>query len=222
MILAILERTEVIPGAEPFHRRYHLMTDFKEIFEDLGVLLFPVVSTGGAEEVERLCDGLVLTGFGPNVHPHYYGREPEEGLVYTVDEYALDKAVIGPFAAAGKPILGVCGGVQSMNVWFGGTLRQQVPNHSLKGGTHPVGIARGSFLESVFGERAQVNSFHGQAVEIPAPGFAVTARAEDGTIEAIEQGNRIGVQWHPEVMRDTAFFRAFLERFFPGYARTGG
>ena len=214
MILAILERMETIAGAEPFHRRYQLMTDFKEIFEELGVLLFPVVSPCRAEEVERICDGLVVTGFGPNIYPRYYGREPEPGLTYTVDEYALDRVVIGPFAASGKPILGICGGIQSMNVWFGGTLRQQVPGHSLGGGTHPIEIAPGSFLESVFGRRTDVNSFHGQAVDDPAPGFLVTARAEDGTVEALEQGNLIGVQWHPEVMRDTAFFRAFLDRFF--------
>lgn len=215
MILAILERSSTAEADAPFfHRRYHLMADFKEIFEELGVLLFPVVSPIRADEVERICDGLVLTGFGPNIYPSYYGREPEPGLTYTVDEYALDRAVIGPFAAAGKPVLGICGGIQSMNVWFGGTLRQRVPGHSLKGQTHPVSFAPGSFLESLYGARAEVNSFHGQAVDDPAPGFAVTARAEDGTVEGIERGNLVGVQWHPEVMRDTAFFRAFLDRFF--------
>ena len=79
---------------------------------------------------------------------------------------------------------------------------------------HRIQIVPGSFLSSVYGSSASVNSYHRQCVDQVAPGFAVTARAEDGTVEAIEKGNILGVQWHPEVLLDAALFKAFLNTHF--------
>ena len=74
-------------------------------------------------------------------------------------------------------------------------------------------VEKDSFLYSVYGDMINGNSYHVQCADVPAPGFRVTARAEDGTIEAIEKGNILGVQWHPESMRDMKFFHAYVERY---------
>ena len=77
-------------------------------------------------------------------------------------------------------------------------------------------LAEGSFLHSIYRkDQIQINSFHNQAVDKDAPGFKVTARAKDGITEAIEGKNIIGVQWHPEVLFDTDFFRSFVNMCIP-------
>ena len=134
---------------------------------------------------------------------------------YTVDEYSKDKQLVDAFVKAGKPILGICGGLQVLNVYFGGTLNQLVPHHDDIHDGHRIRIEKDSFLYAVYKtETAEVNSYHRQCALDAAPGFRVTAWAEDGTIEAIERDNIIAVQWHPEVAEDLPLFRAFLEAFF--------
>lgn len=75
-------------------------------------------------------------------------------------------------------------------------------------------VEKDSFLWKVYGKDVvEVNSYHGQNVDDVAPGFTVTARTKEGTIEAIEKGNIIGVQWHPEVDYEMDFFRTFVEEY---------
>ena len=95
----------------------------------------------------------------------------------------------------------------------GGTLIQRRPGHA--GTRHEIAIEKGSFLEKVYQkDRVEINSYHGQCIDRVAPGFRVTARAADGTIEAIEKGNIVAVQWHPEVDLEMDFFRTFIKEFF--------
>jgi len=215
MILAVPLRTRTDDSMAPWDFQYYICDHYKIIFDRLGVTLFPYFSDNCAEDLCRVCDGLIVAGTNKNIYPEHYGRSREPGAAYSVDEYAFDRPVVDAFVKAGKPILGICGGIQILNVYFGGTLVQKVPNHGLKDSTHPISITPDSFLHKVYGtEKINVNSYHGQAVDDTAPGFTITARAEDGTIEAIEKGNIIGVQWHPEVAYDMAFFRTFLDTFF--------
>ena len=100
-----------------------------------------------------------------------------------------------------------------MNVFFGGTLKQHIENHTSENGLikHNITVEKNSFLYSLYGEKSLVNTIHHQAINKVADGFKVTAIAEDGTIEAIENGKLIGIQWHPEVDLEFNIFRKFLE-----------
>lgn len=164
-------------------------------------------------QIERV-DGLVLSG-GYDMDPLLYGEEPmwEQGFVYSkVDQFYI--TVIKLARELGKPILGICKGIQAVNVALGGTLYQdlkkQVPEcmkHSQSSlrqyGSHRVQIVKDSFLGECLPEETVINSFHHQAVKDVAAGLRVTATAADGVIEGVEstEGSFIAaVQWHPEMM----------------------
>lgn len=214
MVLAIIERIVKIPAEAPFDNRYYITENFKDIFDELDVLLFPVVSTKHLDTVCDLCDGLIVTGTNIDIPTHYYGAQPLPGKNYDIDEYQLDQAAIRLFYEAKKPILGICGGHQSLNIFFGGNLYQQIEDHNEKDKIHNINIQSGTFLSSVYGEKADVNTYHNLALKDVAEGFTVSATADDGTIEAIERGNIVAVQWHPEIMNDVAFFDRFIKTFF--------
>ena len=217
MILAIPIRVLDMPDQAPWDKVYTLSDWFRQVFDQLGVTPFPVLPHCNAEEVCRVCDGLIVSGSAKNIYPEYYHhpRLPEMEHTYTVDEYAGDKPLIDAFVNAKKPIMGICGGLQMLNVYFGGTLNQLVPGHNDIPDGHCIHIEKDSFLYSVYqSETVEVNSYHRQCALEPAPGFRVTARAEGGTIEAIERDNIIAVQWHPEVVLDLPLFQAFLNTFF--------
>lgn len=214
MKIAIIERIENYEAEAPFNKRYYLANDFKEIFEKLGVLLIPVISENNLEEICNICDGLVVTGSPNDVHPKYYGEEPIEEKEFKFDEYGLVKNIVELFSNAHKPILGICAGIQEINVIFGGTLNQEIPNHNLTNGNkHTVKLNENSFLYDIYKQKTiEVNSYHRQSVKDLAPNFKITAISEDGTIEGIEKDNIIAVQWHPEVSHDMKFFRSFIEK----------
>lgn len=159
-------------------------------------------------------DAILLSG-GYDLYPQSYGEEPmwEQGFIYQeVDDYYFK--VIKAARELGKPVFGICKGIQAINVAFGGTLYQdikkQVPDsikHSQSApryaGTHQVEICKDSFLGECLPEKLLVNSYHHQAIKEVAEGFSVTARSVDGVIEGIEslKENFIAaVQWHPEMM----------------------
>lgn len=214
MRIAIIERIENYEAEAPFNKRYYLSNDFKEIFEELGVLLIPVISENNLEEICNICDGLVVTGSPNDVHPKYYGEEPIEEKEFKFDEYGLVKNIVELFSNAHKPILGICAGIQEINVIFGGTLNQEIPNHNLTNGNkHTVKLNENSFLYDIYKQKTiEVNSYHRQSVKDLAPNFKITAISEDGTIEGIEKGNIIAAQWHPEVLHDMKLFKRFIEK----------
>lgn len=129
----------------------------------------------------------------------------------------MDFTLIKSFHKSNKPILGICAGIQSINVCFGGSLFQDIPNHTSKEETtmHLIKLEKGSFLEKCYGtDMIKVNSSHHQSVNRVADNFKVTALSEDGIIEAIEYNNILGVQWHPEHMKDMEFFKNFIKLYF--------
>lgn len=218
MRIAIIERLDKEEGEEPFEITYYLNNYFKEIFDKLDILLIPVISENRLEEVCSLCDGLILTGSSNDVYPKYYNEEPIKERTYNkFDEYPFVKKAVEIFNKAGKPILGICAGIQELNVIFGGTLNQLIPNHSLKKyniDKHEIKIKKDSFIYKVYNtENMVVNTYHSQSVKNVAPNFKVTAVSKDGVIEAIENGNIVGVQWHPEAMYDTKLFGEFFKTF---------
>ena len=152
-------------------------------------------------ETPEDADVLLLPG-GGDVHPRSYGQalNGSEGLDETRD--ARELMLIGDFLRAGKQVVGVCRGLQVLNVYFGGTLRQHIKGHSqIDGGDrlHEINTAPG-LLRALYGARCTVNSAHHQAIWRLGTGLQVLACADDGTVEAI--GHRtlpvFAVQWHPE------------------------
>lgn len=166
--------------------------------------------------LERV-DGVIMTG-GEDIDPlKWYGEEPLPALGAIVPERdSFDITLIRMAVGRNIPLLGICRGMQLLNVAFGGSLIQDIPSqvkgsnikHSQRApsyyGTHTISITKGSLLAKKIGkESAVVNSFHHQAVKNVAPGFFVTAIAPDGVVEAIEKrgSDRVfGVQFHPEAI----------------------
>ena len=178
-------------------------------------LILPLLDAQPATYAAMLesVDGVILTG-GEDPAPHLYGEEPLQRLGDV--EYERDLAELALIKLAmeqKKPILGICRGMQILNVACGGTLIQDIPSqvpgafqHAQKGsrqyGAHKVQLSPGFVADALGQQEVLVNTSHHQAVKDVAPGFKATAVAADGVIEAIESldGLHIGVQWHPERM----------------------
>lgn len=193
------------------------------------VLLPNVEHEGAAESLIDVIDGLLITG-GADIHPGYFGQKPHKKLSRTTA--ARDKFELQAISLALKkeiPILGVCRGLQVLNVSFGGTLYQdlsciprRILRHTDPGQTgkvfHKVEVSRGSKLHRITGRSSiEVNSSHHQAIDVPGEGLRATAFSTDGVIEGIEHADFdfvIGVQWHPEsIYRRThskRLFRVFV------------
>ena len=126
MKVAIVGRLEDYEEDYPFNKRYTIDYPFREMFDVLNILIIPVLSRLNIEEIESMCDALILPGSAIGVDPKHYNDVPFPGKEYKYDEYKLDKEVIDLFVKAKKPILGICGGMQTLNVYFGGDLNQNV------------------------------------------------------------------------------------------------
>lgn len=179
-------------------------------------LLIPVLDDMQAiRQIIEEVDGLLFSG-GQDIHPHYYKEAPGPGLGEVCLERDISEMEALYYAISlKKPLLGICRGMQLLNVGFGGTLIQDIPREvttalehrqtaKREEGTHEVEVVTGTRLHDIFGQKSVLtNSFHHQAVKEMAPGFIPTAYTADGVIEAMEStGNHCmwGVQWHPEAM----------------------
>ena len=196
------------------------------------ILLTPPIGPEGAGLALEPLDGLVLTG-GHDLDPQWYDAQPSPALG-PVDPHR-DEFELALFHAArdrNLPILGICRGLQLVNVAMGGTLYQDLPSeqpgkihHDPAGPrdsrTHSIWLTAGSRLQCALDTAVLVtNSFHHQAIRDLAPGLTVTARAEDGVIEGVEgpadEGWLLAVQWHPEEFHqeinspDQRLFRALV------------
>jgi putative glutamine amidotransferase len=167
-------------------------------------------------------DGLLLSG-GTDVEPARYGAAPEPTTL--VPEPARDRLELGFVdLAVGEdlPVLGICRGLQLLNVWGGGTLHQHVPSHArfdVAGDDRvdELAIEPGSLLHELYGPRLSVNSLHHQTVDRVAAGWTVTARSRGGDVEALEWPGHdvVAVQWHPELLdsrRSDPIFAWLVER----------
>jgi len=185
------------------------------------VLLPPLPGVAGA--VGRL-DGLLLTG-GGDIDPGRYGAQPHPrtGRV-SASRDAAELALVDAAMAAGLPVLGVCRGMQLLNVARGGTLCQHLASdagHTPDPGTfgsHPVRVAAGSRLATILGangDGVEVPTAHHQAVDRLGAGLVAAAWAEDGVIEAVEPSAAgdpflVAVQWHPEAGTDPRLIEALV------------
>lgn len=187
------------------------------------------------QQIARLaasCDAVLLPGSPADVDPEKYGARERHEKTAAADPRRdnADELLLQDAFNMRKPLLGICYGVQSLNVWRTGTLRQHVDNHSQGRAVreaHRIAVEPDSLLAQIVGPAwggaadGVVNSSHHQSVERPGDGLRIVASSpQDGVVEAVE-GTALdhfvlGVQWHPERTSDTdaasqAIFRAFVE-----------
>lgn len=214
---------------------------YVRVLTNLGAVpwLIPLLTGDEAtlREIYERLDGVFLTG-GVDVDPNAY-HEPRHALCGRTDPARdwTEIQLIRWAVADRKPILGVCRGIQIINVACGGSLYQDVnlrdpvpmkhdyfptqpPGHTRDQLVHNVGVQPESRLGRIFGhDPVQVNSMHHQGIKELAPGLVATAFAPDGMIEGVECSNGhflVGIQWHPEELAESMpnmkqLFNAFLE-----------
>ncbi|WP_312060302.1 gamma-glutamyl-gamma-aminobutyrate hydrolase family protein [Anaerotignum sp.] len=215
----------ITPDYDSSIRRYKIHEDYISAILSSGglpILLFPYA------EIPPFLDGIIFSG-GGDIDPLLFQEEPlaQSGEISPLrDQYeiALCREAIGK----NIPILGICRGMQVINIALGGTIYQDIfvqtgskLKHSQQApreyGTHSILIENDSLLSALLGkEKVTVNSFHHQAVALLGDGLRVSAKSQDGLIEAIEHTQNLfvlGVQWHPEAMgneEQKKLFSAFL------------
>jgi putative glutamine amidotransferase len=192
-------------------------------------ILLPPDPSADPDEVLALIDGLLLVG-GTDVDPSSYGEERDPATAHTTparDEYEI--ALARRALELDLPLLGVCRGMQVMNVAAGGTLVQDVDNVALHRhtpgafGDHEVELDPGSLAERAAGlPRSAVKSHHHQGLGRIGDGFVISGRAEDGEVEAVEAPARrfaLGVLWHPEEDETSRLIASFVEEVRASLAR---
>ncbi|GIW25161.1 MAG: gamma-glutamyl-gamma-aminobutyrate hydrolase [Meiothermus sp.] len=205
-----------------------LLEPYVQALESQGasIVILPPQSLDGLPALLRKLDGVLLPG-GVDVDPAHFGEEPipEMGEV-SLERDTLELFVARYTAQHGIPTLGICRGIQIMNVALGGSLYQDLPAQGFRAVQHsqkaePPVLAHSleqigpSPLNKLFAPRFRVNSYHHQALKDLAPGLRVVAAAPDGIVEAVVlEGHPfyLGVQWHPELLpQQWGLFRLLLE-----------
>src|SRR5215208_6932922 len=219
---ALREETESI-AQNPLGRCVRTDLDYLKGVSEAGgvpVVVPPSLSFRAAEALLEGLDGLLLSG-GTDLDPDYYGEGPIPELGVTIPERdALEMSLLRLALQRGMPIFGICRGMQILNVALGGTLYQDVPSQlgvdvldhwqetPKCQPTHEVEVLDDSYMAAIMDRQTvEVNSYHHQGIKGLADALTVTAHSSDGVIEAIESRDfsdrwLVGVQWHPEGMRD--------------------
>lgn len=210
-------RIAVTPRMVDENIRQAVNNEYLDAIIKAGGIPYMVALHTPIEEILHDFDGLLVTG-GEDFEPALFNEETvcEIGkTLYELDLFDLD--LIRAFNDANKPILGICRGIQAVNIAFGGTLYQdlftQYPEcrkagHQQHLMTPPLGrndfahgctTVEGTLLNQMLSKNCQVNTYHHQNIKDLAKGFTASCYSEDGLIEGIENGNNIlAVQWHPE------------------------
>lgn len=199
-------------------------------------VIFPMeVSEDELRDLTASVDGVLFTG-GDDIHPFLYGEETNAKCGNISQQRdALEMSLVPLVMEFGRPILGICRGIQLLNTAMGGTLYQDIPSQfeadlsiahrqpfAYKVPSHTVDVIPGTLLSRILGEdhaSIAVNSMHHQAIKDLAPGLEVCGYAPDKMIEAVYAPDYpflLGVQWHPEHLVSTQqeaakLFAAFVE-----------
>lgn len=216
------------------YERSYVNNDYiKAVIENGGIpFIIPLnIEDSVVEEQINNIDGLILSG-GHDINPLIYNQEPKEKLGKTFYERdRFDYTLIKFALKRNIPILGICRGFQLLNVYFGGSLLQDLSyskdiniKHDQEYGpkriSHSIKILKNTKLNSIINQdEILVNSFHHQAIDKLAENLKISAISKDGVIEAFEQEDYnflLGVQWHPEMLhsvdiRSNLIFKEFIK-----------
>ena len=211
-VILITHKFEADPIFFGTGKIYSIRSNYCQAVEQAGGI--PIISAlADAEDYAQIADGIVFTGSSCDIEPHRYGQENRKSAFCDAVLDDMEFALFQSFMQRKKPILGICRGIQLINVALGGTLIQdveeEVPNLTVHGPVyrketvfHPVTAKDGSLLQKLFGSSFLTNSYHHQALKDCGSGLIPTVTTEEGIIEAIEHESLpiLGVQWHPERM----------------------
>jgi len=174
------------------------------------------------DETLGALDGLILCG-GPDLDPALYGQQPVPATTaVTPERDAAELALVRAALHLELPVLGICRGMQLINVAHGGSLVQHLPDavghdgHRTRAGhfdVHPVSVEPASRVGAILGSQAEVCSGHHQGLDEIADGLRAVAWADDGSVEAVEAPERefvLGVLWHPEEGQDRRLFAGLV------------
>lgn len=229
----------ITPNYKIYEDNYSLAANYtKSILAAGGLpLILPLTNNKKIiKEYLNVLDGILLSG-GGDIDPLIYGQEPIVGmgdLNPERDYFEIELLKLANDACLS--ILGICKGCQLINIALGGTVYQDLYQENITKikhnqeaprwyPTHHINLVEDSHLQKIIKKkRSQVNSIHHQAINKPAPGFRVAARADDGVIEAIEKnGNHfvIGIQWHPETMSGSRDSLLVFDKFIKSSRKKG-
>ena len=149
MNIATTLRYVDLQKGDAWDNRYYIMNDYSLMANKYNIGLIAVMTEYDIEKVCENCDGLIIPGSSNPIDPKYYGK-PSLPEPLIVDEYALDAKLIKFFLEKNKPIFGVCGGHQELNIYFGGTIREIPKKKSHLDKTHTINIKENSFVYDVF------------------------------------------------------------------------
>lgn len=221
-------------GMFPGMERSYVNNDYINAVMKGGGIPFIIPVNTNEEVIRRQIeqvDGVLISG-GWDVNPLLYGEEPKNDMTFIYPEVdTFDLEAIKIALELDKPILGICRGLQILNVALKGSINQDINlvegnfiKHQQQAkrhvGTHTIDVLENSKLEAVLGKCLQVNSYHHQSINILGEGLKAIAYSKDKVIEAVEKENAkfvVGVQWHPEMMVDynekmVKLFKEFIKQ----------
>ena len=191
---------------------------------------FPLLhAKNNVNELFGCLDALIITGGNFDIDPKIYGKKNNKSRIIKNERTSFEISICKKFLNSKKPILGICGGQQLLNVVCGGTLIQDIKNKNKQSikheqinprnqTSHKVNIVKDTLLHKIVKNKiVHVNSAHHQAIDDLGKNLTISGYAPDGIIESIEHNNHkwcIGVQWHPEFLitkEDKKIFKNFIK-----------
>ena len=201
-------------------RRLYANEDYFLALKESLALMPALVNEETANQLAKDYDGLLITG-GYDVSPEIYNENNTKSTDFDKTLDLSDIYLFNAFHRKRKPILGICRGLQLINVALGGSLIQDIPSeigstisHSnSNGASHQISVYPDTLLSTILEDKTIVNSYHHQAIKELAPTLIISAISDDSIIEAVEGDNILALQWHPERMLADENQRKLFEWF---------
>lgn len=210
---------------------YAIRSNYLHCIENLGAIPFPLFHTKqNINYLFKILDGIIITGGNFDIDPKIYGKNLNKSRIIKNDRTKFELSICKKFINSSKPILGICGGEQLLNVACGGTLIQDIKKscpkciqHEQKNPrdqtSHKINILENTLLYKIIKKKSiNVNSAHHQAIDQLGKNLTISSYAPDGIIESIEHVKHnwcIGVQWHPEFLitrADISLIKNFIKK----------